>query len=91
MVGDAERELGKRLDRVERERWRKPTAETLAALLDGEWSYDRHMNDEPRTFFMHLPQAVLAFEPDADEYLVYSLPPAEEALPKGEWDAIRPA
>jgi hypothetical protein len=30
----AERELGKRLDRVERERWRKPTDETLAALVD---------------------------------------------------------
>lgn len=30
----AERELGKRLDRVERERWRKPTEETLAALVD---------------------------------------------------------
>ena len=29
-----ERELGKRLDRVERERWRKPTDETLAALVD---------------------------------------------------------
>lgn len=30
----AERELGKRLDRVERERWRKPTDETLSALVD---------------------------------------------------------
>ena len=30
----AERELGKRLDRVERERWRKPTDETLTALVD---------------------------------------------------------
>lgn len=30
----AERELGKRLDRVERERWRRPTEETLAALVD---------------------------------------------------------
>ena len=30
----AERELGKRLDRVERERWRKPTEETLASLVD---------------------------------------------------------
>ncbi len=30
----AERELGKRLDRVERERWRKPTDETLGALVD---------------------------------------------------------
>ena len=30
----AERELGRRLDRVERERWRKPTAETLSALVD---------------------------------------------------------
>ncbi len=30
----AERELGKRLDRVERDRWRKPTDETLTALVD---------------------------------------------------------
>ena len=30
----AERELGKRLDRVARERWRKPTGETMAALVD---------------------------------------------------------
>ena len=30
----AERELGKRLDRVERERWRKPSDETLTALVD---------------------------------------------------------
>ncbi len=30
----AERELGKRLDRVERERWRKPTDETLQTLVD---------------------------------------------------------
>jgi hypothetical protein len=30
----AERELGKRLDKVDRERWRKPTSETLAALVD---------------------------------------------------------
>jgi integrase len=29
----AERELGKRQDRVKRERWRKPTDETLAALV----------------------------------------------------------
>jgi hypothetical protein len=30
----AERELGKRLERVDRERWRKPTGETPAALVD---------------------------------------------------------
>jgi hypothetical protein len=40
---------------------------------------------------MHLPNAVLAFEPEAHVYVVYSLPPREEALPKAEWDAIRPS
>jgi hypothetical protein len=30
----AGRELGKRLDRVERKRWRKPTEDTLEALVD---------------------------------------------------------
>jgi hypothetical protein len=40
---------------------------------------------------MHLPNAVLAFEPEAHVYVVYSLPPREEALPTAEWDAIRPS
>jgi hypothetical protein len=40
---------------------------------------------------MHLPKAVLAFEPEAHVYVVYSLPPRGEALPKAEWDAIRPS
>jgi hypothetical protein len=53
--------------------------------------YDPHMTGEARTFFMHLPKAVLAFDPVDDEYLVYSLPPRDEALPKDEWDAIRPS
>jgi hypothetical protein len=40
---------------------------------------------------MHLPKAVLAFEPEGHVYVVYSLPPREEAMHKGEWDAIRPS
>ena len=39
---------------------------------------------------MHLPKAVLAFERQAHVYVVYSLPPRDEALPKAEWDVIRP-
>jgi hypothetical protein len=39
----AERELGKRLDLVERERWAKPTGQTFAAFV-AEWrtTYLRH-------------------------------------------------
>jgi len=48
------------------------------------------MTGAPRTFFMHLPEAVLAFQSGADEYVVYSLPPREQRLPKDEWEAIRP-
>jgi hypothetical protein len=52
--------------------------------------FDRRVSGEARTWFMHLPNAVLAFEPGDDEYLVHSRPPNDEVPPKDEWDAIRP-
>jgi hypothetical protein len=45
---------------------------------------------EPTTFFMYLPEAVLAFERGPDGYSVYSLPASGQPLPKDEWDALRP-
>jgi hypothetical protein len=45
---------------------------------------------EPTTFFMHLPEAVLAFERGVDGYSVSSLAACDRTLPKDEWDALRP-
>jgi hypothetical protein len=53
-------------------------------------TYDRAVTGEPTTFFMHLPEAVLAFERGMDGYSVYSLPASDRTLPKDEWDALRP-
>jgi hypothetical protein len=45
---------------------------------------------EPTTFFMHLPEAVLAFERGVDGSSVSSLAACDRTLPKDEWDALRP-
>jgi hypothetical protein len=49
------------------------------------------VTDPGRTFFMHLPKAVLAFEPEAHVYVVYSLPAKGGGAAQAEWDAIRPS
>jgi len=48
------------------------------------------LTSEPTTFFMHMPEAVLAFEPGVDGYSVYSLPASDRTPPKDEWVALRP-